>query len=384
MYYDESAVNGWSTPQDAMMQQQGQPLQHAYLPLNGGTGASTNGYDPNVAAAAAPYDYPNMYYHHDSQTGMVTVPNTAGNPDSQAQMAQHGYGNGDCGSYAQHQPHPSVGMDWNTAPSPTGGAAHASTGGSASAVEPFDVFGDFSKTSTAVGASMAGNEEAAASAPAAVDDSWIYQLADIVPPNQASESQGPAQTHTHTSVSSSKSKSSRSLPSPTPQSKPKKRRRGPAASRRVVEKAPSPLPLYSNNQVPINNLPETLSLNPVDPILADFSISISSLSQEPLSGMDIVTRVEEKSLEVQTRYLPCVEFLVLCQQELRQGLTSAMQAPKTSRGYYVSDSVIFIHTKFKACIVKGVLMFCILIVLPKVFAAFAIVLFPKESIPHVR
>lgn len=47
-----------------------------------------------------------------------------------------------------------------------------------------------------------------------------------------------------------------------------------------------------------------------------------------------MTRIEEKTLEVRTRYLPCVDFLVLCQQDLRQGLSSAMQIPKNSRGYW--------------------------------------------------
>jgi len=60
-------------------------------------------------------------------------------------------------------------------------------------------------------------------------------------------------------------------------------------------------------------------------VLADFTILISSLSMEPLSAHDVLERVENRSLEVVTRYLPCVEFLVLCQQELRNALEMATQ-----------------------------------------------------------
>jgi hypothetical protein len=61
-------------------------------------------------------------------------------------------------------------------------------------------------------------------------------------------------------------------------------------------------------------------------ILSSFSIEITSLSMKPLSACDILERVEERSQEVVTKYLPCVEFLVLCQQELRIGLDVATRS----------------------------------------------------------
>ena len=327
MYYNDGAVNGW--PQDAMMQpqqqqaqqQQPQTLPHAYMPLNG---ASASAYDPTVAVA---YDYPNMYYH-DNPTGMVTVPMAAGNAaENPAAMTQHGYGNGGASynTHTQHQPHPSAGLDWNTNPGSTAAphVAAAETGvGATSSVDPFDVF-DYGKSS---GTTAAGNNNAATTT-AAADDAWIYQLADITPPNQAPEPEQQSQA-------SLKSKSSRSLSSSYSQSKPKKRRRGAASTSKhdVIESAPSPLSVFSNPPPPTS--PQSTSN--VDPILANFSMTISSLSETPLSGVDVVNRVQEKAREVQTRYLPCVEFLVLCQQELRQGISLAMQVPKSSRGYWVS------------------------------------------------
>ena len=54
--------------------------------------------------------------------------------------------------------------------------------------------------------------------------------------------------------------------------------------------------------------------------LEGFTIKILSLSQEPLTASDIIETVRFRCQEVETRFLPCVEFLVRCQQDLRQGL----------------------------------------------------------------
>ena len=62
-----------------------------------------------------------------------------------------------------------------------------------------------------------------------------------------------------------------------------------------------------------------------DDWLDDIKISVSSLSLEPLSGTDVVERVRECANDVLTRYIPCADFLVQCQQELRKGLTVATQ-----------------------------------------------------------
>lgn len=60
-------------------------------------------------------------------------------------------------------------------------------------------------------------------------------------------------------------------------------------------------------------------------ILDDFKVTISSLSVEPLSGKEILDKIKARASDVQRRYLPCVEFLVLCQQELRTGLDQAIR-----------------------------------------------------------
>lgn len=62
---------------------------------------------------------------------------------------------------------------------------------------------------------------------------------------------------------------------------------------------------------------------PVDPWLEELRLEVSGLSLEPMSGVDILHRVETRSEEVITKYLPCVDFLVQCQQELRKGLAAA-------------------------------------------------------------
>lgn len=64
-------------------------------------------------------------------------------------------------------------------------------------------------------------------------------------------------------------------------------------------------------------------------LLANYSISIISLSTSPLSGTDILKIVKQRTKEVETLYLPCVDFLVVCQQELRHALTAA--TPKNGR-----------------------------------------------------
>lgn len=59
--------------------------------------------------------------------------------------------------------------------------------------------------------------------------------------------------------------------------------------------------------------------------LDEMKIKCPDVSLEPLSGNDVLKRVRSKTDDVVTRYLPCVEFLVMCQQELRAGLAAATQ-----------------------------------------------------------
>lgn len=57
--------------------------------------------------------------------------------------------------------------------------------------------------------------------------------------------------------------------------------------------------------------------------LEDLKLSISGISLEPMKGSTVVLRVQNRAADVTTRYLPCVDFLVQCQQELRKGLAIA-------------------------------------------------------------
>jgi len=64
-------------------------------------------------------------------------------------------------------------------------------------------------------------------------------------------------------------------------------------------------------------------------ILADFKMTISSLSITPLSASEILAKVKMRSREVILRYLP---LLVLCQQELRQALNMVQNTRGHGRG----------------------------------------------------
>ncbi len=70
-----------------------------------------------------------------------------------------------------------------------------------------------------------------------------------------------------------------------------------------------------------------------DDWLNDIKVEVSGLSLTPLSGAEIMRRLRDKTDHVVTRYLPCVDFLVACQQELRAGLAAATQK-KYSRHVY--------------------------------------------------
>jgi len=67
---------------------------------------------------------------------------------------------------------------------------------------------------------------------------------------------------------------------------------------------------------------------PKEPWLPEISLHVPSISLEPLSGEAVMQRVASKMEDVLTKYIPCVEFLVQCQQDLRRGLEVAQR-----RGY---------------------------------------------------
>eukprot|EP00980_Cylindrotheca_fusiformis_P021484 scaffold8353_cov138-Cylindrotheca_fusiformis.AAC.15 len=88
--------------------------------------------------------------------------------------------------------------------------------------------------------------------------------------------------------------------------------------------APSPLngTMYASNK---NAAAKSDQSNPENKEiwLDELKLSISGISLEPMNGSSVVLRVQNRATEVTTRYLPCVDFLVQCQQELRKGLAIA-------------------------------------------------------------
>eukprot|EP00978_Attheya_sp_CCMP212_P045154 scaffold335166_cov51-Attheya_sp.AAC.1 len=57
--------------------------------------------------------------------------------------------------------------------------------------------------------------------------------------------------------------------------------------------------------------------------LASLTLNVPGVELEPMSAQAVLDRVRIKTDDVVTRYLPCVDFLVVCQQELRAGLVAA-------------------------------------------------------------
>ncbi|KAG7353024.1 hypothetical protein IV203_009072 [Nitzschia inconspicua] len=62
-----------------------------------------------------------------------------------------------------------------------------------------------------------------------------------------------------------------------------------------------------------------------EPWMDELKITVSGVSLEPMNGYEVIKRLQERTTEVLTRYLPCVQFLVQCQQDLRKGLAAAQQ-----------------------------------------------------------
>jgi hypothetical protein len=104
------------------------------------------------------------------------------------------------------------------------------------------------------------------------------------------------------------------------------------------QQQPQPQPVRSSSSAAGQkdlNLPEVLRENWLasqDLVpLQDLQIVVSGISLEPLTAMATLERVRSKLLDVLCRYLPCVDFLVSCQQELRRGLQLATAPPAASR-----------------------------------------------------
>lgn len=89
---------------------------------------------------------------------------------------------------------------------------------------------------------------------------------------------------------------------------------------------------------PIDTISSSQQADPAKPASADkwldtISITVSGVSLEPLSGSQVLKRVRKQTDKVVTCYLPCVEFLVNCQQELRAGLATATQKKLVRHAY---------------------------------------------------
>jgi len=79
-----------------------------------------------------------------------------------------------------------------------------------------------------------------------------------------------------------------------------------------------------------------------EPWLEEIKVTVTSLSLEPLTGSEVVARLQDRMNDVVTKYLPCVDFLVQCQQELRKGLIHAQQHQKrsgSSRRYFQNSGM---------------------------------------------
>ena len=90
--------------------------------------------------------------------------------------------------------------------------------------------------------------------------------------------------------------------------------------------------------------------------LKDLKIDVSGLSLEPLPGAEVVDRIEKKTRDVLKRYLPCVDFLVACQQDLRKGLIMATQKRMIRRAYRDSMTPRQFHQKYIAPLADRFLM----------------------------
>jgi hypothetical protein len=68
--------------------------------------------------------------------------------------------------------------------------------------------------------------------------------------------------------------------------------------------------------------------------LAELQLEVKDISVDPLSGTQVLHRLREKLDDVLHKYIPCVSFLVDCQQTLRKGLERRrISAPQYYRLY---------------------------------------------------
>lgn len=117
-----------------------------------------------------------------------------------------------------------------------------------------------------------------------------------------------------------------------------------------LHREPSPnlddLLLLSSYMDPLSSLNSSSSPTPVPPPvpvddewLDELKIKVSALSLEPMTARQVVSRIRGKLDDVVTLYLPCVDFLVQCQQDLRKGLAIATQKRMHGRGRHFRNAM---------------------------------------------
>lgn len=73
--------------------------------------------------------------------------------------------------------------------------------------------------------------------------------------------------------------------------------------------------------------------------LDEVELDVPAISLEKLSGKEVIKRVRACSNDVLTCYIPCVDFLVQCQQDLRKGLAVATQKRRGYGKRYLTDTM---------------------------------------------
>ena len=74
-----------------------------------------------------------------------------------------------------------------------------------------------------------------------------------------------------------------------------------------------------------------------DDLLNTFTMRVENLSVEDMTAKEVLTKINTRTDEVITLFLPCCDFLVQCQQELRAGLAVATKKRHNSRGGYQNN-----------------------------------------------
>lgn len=80
---------------------------------------------------------------------------------------------------------------------------------------------------------------------------------------------------------------------------------------------------HQNNNNTHNKINQNNNTHASEAWLEELHMGVPGLSLDQMAGTEIINRLRGKMDHVVTRYLPCVDFLVQCQQELRKGLTLA-------------------------------------------------------------